>query len=209
MMEVLDLKKMQHELRKRLAYPYRWGRIQNDSADQQTAFIYHTTQFDQLQHQAASLPQSLQNYAYNRWLNFWSAKAVEQIFGNHPAVTPHRNPYHKTIDFYLQKIPFDHKTTIFPKGYEKNLEYAQNNQSELLHWLYENQSQQSRKYLQNRIFIVLYNTQRPSEHWKLKAEILLIQQKIIEYLSTFDLRHMVKLSGRSTGVYADIIWIIR
>jgi len=61
----------------------------------------------------------LKNYALNRWYNFWSAKTIENIFGEHKNIKPHLNSKDKLTDFYIKNIPFDHKTTIFPKVLKK------------------------------------------------------------------------------------------
>jgi|GEM_PF-4648903 len=38
----VDPVKIEVELKKRLAYPHKWGRKQNDEFDKLTNFIYHT-----------------------------------------------------------------------------------------------------------------------------------------------------------------------
>ena len=73
------------ELKKRLAYPYKWGQKQNDNFDKQTNFIYHTFSFKELlseidkRFKSNSNYSSFFNYTINRWFNFWSAQAVENI----------------------------------------------------------------------------------------------------------------------------------
>ena len=55
------------------------------------------------------------------------------------------------------------------------MDYAKNNPAELIQWLYSNQSQEGRKHLKNRLFLVLVDKNK--EHWKLKAEISLLKKE--------------------------------
>ncbi len=81
-----NLQKIETELKKRLPYPYKWGRKQNNEFDKLTNFIYHTFLFDDVIKEINSRFKkdkehlNISNYALNRWYNFWSAQAVEKIF---------------------------------------------------------------------------------------------------------------------------------
>jgi hypothetical protein len=126
-----DLFKIEKELKKRLDFPYKWGRKQSDNWDTLTNFIYNTFSFDTLLKRIEYFDEDLQNYALNRWYNFWSAKAVESIFATHPNVEPNINIYDKLVDFKINNIPFDHKTSVYPKGYGKPIVYAKKTKSTL------------------------------------------------------------------------------
>src|SRR5690606_6507520 len=104
---------------------------------------------------------------------------------------------------------FDHKTSVFPKGFQQTIEYALNNKKSLIEWFYNNQSQEGRKHLKNRLFIVLYNRQNPEEHWKLKAEILLIKNRIDSYLQNFSEQALTSLQIAENKIVSDIIWVIK
>jgi len=54
---------------------------------------------------------------------------------------------------------------VFPKAFGKDYAYAKENKKELIEWLYNNQSQQGRKHLENRLFICIFDTKN-GEHWK-------------------------------------------
>lgn len=206
-MQKIDLNRLQIQLKKRLDFPYDWGRKQTDNWDRKTNFIYETRTFSELQEKVKGFDTQLQNYAFNRWLNFWSAKGIEQIFAESSKVTPNINEFDKLKDFDIQDIPFDHKTSVFPKGFGKDLDYALNNKRELIEWLYKQQSQQGRKHYKNRIFVVLYD-KTYNEHWKLKAEIMLIKNKIENYLEDFSPEKLEKFYFEGEEVFSDIIWII-
>ncbi len=204
----MNLSFLETELKKRLQYPYRWGRKQEDSWDYKTNFIYKTNTFKELLAKTSTFNTNLKDYALNRWYNFWSAMAVESIFTKHPNIIANTNKYDKLIDFKIDTIPFDHKTSVYPFKYPNNLSIALNNKKDLIKWLYKNQSQESRKHLKNRLFIVLYDTQT-KKHWKLKSEITELQKIIDTYINSFNKKNLIALDFGEGTVLSDIIWFVR
>lgn len=206
---------LEKELKKRLKYDYVWGRKQTDSFDGQTNFIYKIAEFETLLEKIDTTfkdhPQfnNFKNYSLNRWYNFWSAKAVERIFFEHEKVKSHSNSKDKFIDFYIENIPFDHKTTVLPKGFKKSIPYTVSHKQELIEWLYTNQSTQQRKHFENRLFIVLIDFDNPTCHWKLKAEISWLKSLISTYLINFKRSKLQRISIENKTVYSDIIWAIK
>lgn len=203
----LSLYDLEIQLQKRLKIPYSWnGKKQNNHDDTLTNFIYHSPCFLLIQSEIEKLPKPLQSYAWNRWYNFWSAKGVESIFTQQKNIFPEANSKNTERDFYIDSVPFDHKTTVFPKGFKKNFDYAQKNPEELVQWLYENQSQQQRKHWKNRFFIVLFDSHK-GEHWKVKSQLLLLHKKISKELQSFSLDKCVCFNKNGEKRYAGIIWI--
>ncbi len=210
----LDLTYIENQLKQRLPYPYQWGKKQNDKWDNYTNFIYDFLSWEAVVEAMKATTEAyglnkreLFNYAANRWFNFWSAMAVEQIFTEIDGVTPSLNHKDRLVDFNLRGIDFDHKTSVFPEAYKQTFYYAQHHHEELLYWLYKNQSQQQRKHLENRLFIVTYA--EDGEHWKLKAEIRLLKQCIQKYVSTFDASKLEQLQLNNKSIYSDIIWAVK
>lgn len=201
----MDFARVENELKKRIVHPYTWGRKQSDEWDLLTNFIYTTYSFEKLQEKVSSFDTHLKNYALNRWYNFWSAQAVENLFGLHQKVNPNRNKFDKLIDFSIEDISFDHKTTIFQKGFGQSADFAKNNPQKLVEWLYENQSQEGRKHLKNRLFIVLLD--KNNQHWKLKSEINLLKTAIDNYVENFDSNKLIKLKIENNDIQSDIIWV--
>lgn len=204
----MDLEQIQAELKKRLNYPYKWGRKQSNSWDRQTNFIYKVSRFNQLLIETENYSRELTDYALNRWYNYWSAMAIESIFTSHENVVANKNKYDKLVDFKLNSIPFDHKTSVFPKGFGQSFEYAVRNKEELIKWLYENQSQQGRKHLKNRLFLVLCDSQG-GNHWKIKAELYIMKEHIDTYVRDFREGNLTCLNYGAGEIYADIIWITK
>ncbi len=214
----MDLLKTESELKKRWPYTYHWGQKQNDFWDDLTNFIYKTDSFDQLlkETEKAFLKyksdidrQIFFNYAANRWYNFNSAMAVEQIICSVPGIEPALNPHDRLVDFTINGIRFDHKTSVFPEGFKKDIEYALNNKKELIKWLYANQSQQKRKHLDNRLFIIVYA--HDGKHWKLKAEIGWLKDIILNYAKNFNKDNLIRLKLKDNGevTLSDIIWAVK
>jgi hypothetical protein len=206
---------LEKELKKRLDCPYVWGRKQADDFDKQTSFIYKTFLFKELLEKIESnfcdslKYNELKNYTLNRWFNFWSANAVETIFCEDINVTAHKNSKDKYTDFYISTIPFDHKTTIFPKGFAKSVPYAIEHKRELIGWLYNNQSSQKRQHFKNRLFLIVLDSNNPSQNWKLKSDILWLQKIVSTYLSTFDAQNLESFYFQNQLVKSDVIWAIK
>ncbi|XOB46395.1 MAG: hypothetical protein ACKKMV_03015 [Candidatus Nealsonbacteria bacterium] len=202
------------ELKKRLKYPYRWGRKQTNFYNGKTNFIYKISDFDELlkeinrRFKGSVNYKDFFNYTLNRWYNFWSAKAVEKIFCSMPNVNPFFDKKNKLVDFEIQGVSFDHKTSVFPKNYPKDLVYAQKNPTDLIKWLYENQSQQQRKHLKNRLFIILYSNS--GTHWQLKAEVQWLKDLIKDYVKSFNPKNLYKFNFEPNSItLSDIIWAIK
>lgn len=209
----LELKNIEIELKRRYPYPYKWFRKQNDAWDNYTNFIYHTPDWDTLIRKLAILvethdfdKQQIFQYAANRWYNFWSARAVEHIFSEMDGIEPVAEKKDSEKDFFLCGIPFDHKTSVFPKQFKKSFAYAQTHKTELIEWLYKNQSTQKRHHFKNRLFIVVYAEN--GEHWKLKAEIGLLKKSIQKYVAGFNREQLHSLTfANNQQALSDIIWV--
>ena len=209
-----ELSNIEKELKKRLTYPYKWGRKQNDEFDKLTNFVYRIPSFEEVLKEIASRfrkdkeHQNIANYALNRWYNFWSAQAVEKIFCSLPNVKPALDEKDRLVDFTIDGFTFDHKTSIFPKNFPYTINEAIKKTDQLILWLYKHQSQQQRKHLKNRLFIVLYSAD--GEHWKLKAEISWLQERIEKYMEGFNPHYLIKFDlEKNQETISDVIWAIR
>jgi hypothetical protein len=208
----LNVAAIETELRKRTRYKYSWGRKQNNAFDCLTNFIYRIDKFDALiQHIQSEFHnhkdiKAIGNYAVNRWYNFHSAMAVEQLFCAHPRVKKFETSKDKFCDFYIDNIPFDHKTTVFPKQIVWNKSQCKLFPERLAKWLYDNQSNEQRQHFANRLFIVLYN--KNGAHWKMKAELTLLNNVINQYLDAFDANKLIRLSfPDKKTILTDLIWV--
>ena len=205
----------ENELKKRWTYPYQWGQKQNNQLDKASKFIYQIRTFDELIKRLKEEFDRVENfnelfhYSINRWYNFRSARAVEHFFCSFENVDANKDRYDKLIDFTINGISFDHKTSVFPKGFKKDFNYCLNNKRELINWFYENQSSEGRQHFSNRLFIVMYNLSG-TNHWHLKAELALLNKIIKSYVDNFNKDDLVKLKLKNgSEPLSDIIWVVK
>lgn len=210
----INLNDIEIQLKKRLTYPYKWGRKQNDQFDKLTNFIYRTFLFENVLREINTRfkkdkeHQNISNYALNRWYNFWSAQAVEKIFSSLPNVKPALDSKDRLVDFTIDGVTFDHKTSVFPKNFPYPINEAVKKTDELIKWLYKHQSQQQRKHLKNRLFVVLYSPD--GEHWKLKAEISWLKERIEKYMVGFNPNYLMKFNFEQGSItITDVIWAVK
>lgn len=222
---------------------------------------------------------AVQGYVLNSWYNHWSSILIEHIFKSCPEVVPTVGQI-KSLDFFINDIPFDLKVTYLPAEYikfkrkEKGLSVeltflkskakeakidfdkkakdtdiyyeiiekmenrgdhfcnsilsrlknekleilaeVQDNPKILAKWLYENQGEM-RFGSENRLFLVLVDTNDFNSSWKLKRNLDLLKPTIIKYLHNFshkkieDLRVTFNYKGKSQKFTAlsDIIFVVR
>lgn len=222
---------------------------------------------------------AVRGYVLNSWYNHWSSILIEHIFKSHPAVLPTVGQI-KSVDFFINNVPFDLKVTYLPaeyikdkrkeKGYPVELTFlkksaeeakivfdktakpvdifyeivekmkdrnddfcndvlttlknekleilkeAQDNPKMLATWLYENQGAM-RFGSENRLFLVLVDTDDFNSSWKLKRNLDLIKPKIMSYLDNFgtkqmdDLKVNFKFKGKPQTFTAltDIIFVVK
>jgi len=222
---------------------------------------------------------AVQGYVLNSWYNHWSSILIEHIFKSHLTVLPTVGQT-KSVDFFINNVPFDLKVTYLPaeyikdkrkeKGYpveltflkkkaeeakiefDKNakpadifyeivekmkdrnddfcngvlttlknekleiLNEVQTNPKILATWLYENQGEM-RFGAENRLFLVLVDTENFNASWKLKRNIDLLKPTIISYLDTFstkkidDLKIAFNFKGKSQTFTAltDVIFVVK
>lgn len=209
-----SLQEIETELKKRTKFKYKWGRVQNNYDDDLTKFIYATRTFDDVINEVKSRfghridYKQLGDYTVNRWYNFWSAEALEFIFAQHPKVK-RAIAKDKFCDFFVDGVPFDLKTTVFPKSVRFHFRYAKAHPEKLALWFYEHQSGEQRQHFHNRLFLVLHKAFDPSLSWTLKAEISWLEQLINGYLDNFDAAKLMELQLADHRFRSDIIWGIQ
>lgn len=222
---------------------------------------------------------AVQGYVLNSWYNHWSSILIEHIFKSHHIVLPTVGQI-KSVDFFINDVPFDLKVTYLPaeyikakrkeKGYpveltflkkkaeEAKIEFdkkakpadiqyeivekmkdrdndfcnkvlttlknekleilreVQSNPKKLATWLYENQGEM-RFGSENRLFLVLVDTDDFSCSWKLKRNLDLLKPAIIDYLDNFgtkqvdDLKVTFNFKGKPQTFTAltDIIFVVK
>jgi hypothetical protein len=278
----LDTEQLVSELFK-LKY-FEWGDYQNDLNKLLVSrYVKVCKSYDQLISKfEKEINPLVQAYVLNSWYNHWSSILIEHIFKSHKSVLPTVGQI-KSVDFFINDIPFDLKVTYLPseyikekraeKGYPVELTYlktkakesgihfdknakpsginyeiteklkdkndkfsiatlkklkdekieilkeTQKNSNILSKWLYENQSA-PRFGSENRMFLVLVDTNDFANSWKLKRDLQLLKPTIFNYLDKFKYNpnNAQKLSVKynfprnSTKEYmslADVIFVVK
>lgn len=222
---------------------------------------------------------AVKGYVLNSWYNHWSSILIEHIFKSHKIVLPTVGQI-KSVDFFINQIPFDLKVTYFPaeflreqrkgKGYPVELTYLKSKAKEigisfdkkakasdihyeileklkdrnteesletlnclkkqnlcivneckenpklLAKWLYKNQGEM-RFGSENRLFLVLIDTDDFSASWKLKRNLDLLKPAIHGYLDSFDRKSLndMKINftyqdkSKTYTAYTDIIFVVK
>lgn len=277
----IDIQQLVSELYK--LKNFEWGGDYQNSLDkylvsryvkvQNPSFDYLTSKFE------TEINPVVQGYVLNSWYNYWSSVLIENIFKSHSAVLPTVGQI-KSVDFFVEDIPFDLKVTYLPaeyikqkrkeKGYpveltflkqkakdaniiydkkaknadifyeitekmkDKNdtlcthvlqtlkseklaiLKETQENPKLLAKWLYENQGEM-RFGSENRLFLVLVDTDDFNNSWKLKRNIDLLKPTIVSYLDNFknkkieNLKVEFEFKGKPHGfsALADVIFVVK
>jgi hypothetical protein len=222
---------------------------------------------------------AVQGYVLNSWYNHWSSILIEHIFKSHTEVLPTVGQI-KSVDFFINDVPFDLKVTYLPAEYIKTrrkekglpveltflkkkateskiifdktakpadifyeivekmkdrnddfclevlktlkdekleiLQEVQDDPKILATWLYENQGEM-RFGSENRLFLVLVDTDDFINSWKLKRNIDLLKPTILTYLDNFktnkteDLKIEFEFKGKTKTFTAltDIIFVVK
>lgn len=260
---------------------FTWGGNYNNSLDKDlvSRYVKVYSSYDELVSKFNAINLDAQNYVLNSWYNNWSSILIEHIFKSHKKVISAIGKI-KSVDFFINDIPFDLKVTYLPKEYihqkrkerkiiselsflkqqakddnisfdinakEKDIEYeiiekmkdkddnfckntlkciketnllilqeAKDNPKQLAKWLYENQGEM-RFGSENRIFLVLVDSNDFNNSWKLKRNIELLKPKITKYLNNFiytkdnidDLKIEFNYKNKTYTTLTDIIFIIK
>jgi hypothetical protein len=257
-----------------------WGGDYQNSLDKYlvSRYVKVHTSYDILMSKFDNeISSAVKGYVLNSWYNHWTSILIEHIFKQHPAVLPTVGQI-KSVDFFINNIPFDLKVTYLPaeyikekrkeKGYPVELTYlkkkaqeakiafdkqskdsdiyyeivekmkdrgdkfcldvlaeiksgkmeilreAQNNSKTLATWLYENQGEM-RFGSENRLFLVLVDTEDFNNSWKLKRNLELLKPTIQNYLDKFDTNNVNNLQINFTykderySALTDIIFMVK
>ncbi len=166
-----------------------WGRVQGDDWDRASRFIYSTRTLDALRRETkrvvAEMGLPLRDfgcYVIRRWYNFHTHQAALDVILAHSRTRPEPDPFHHTVDFYLDGEGFDLKLTGLPRGFGRDLTYASAHPEELARWLYVHQSAQGRFHGANRFFVVLHDAADPGRTWELRRDFARLERVIHAFL---------------------------
>ena len=278
--QTLDTTQLVSELYK-LRY-FDWGGDYQNSLDKYLVSRYvkiHKSYDTLISKFETEINVAVQGYVLNSWYNHWSSILIEHIFKSHSSVLPTVGQI-KSVDFFINDVPFDLKVTYLPVEYIKDkrkekgfpveltflkkqaeiakisfdkkakssdifyeivekmkdrndafcsdvlatlknekleiLKEVQDNPKILATWLYENQGEMRFGY-ENRLFLVLVDTEDFNNSWKLKRSLDLLKPTILSYLDNFknkkiaDLKVTFGYKGKPQPFTAltDIIFVVK
>lgn len=182
--------------------------MQNNVYDKNSNFIYKMKTLDDCLREIDRLKVD-KNYALHRWYNYMTSKYCEEIFCDCGAVKE-SNIYNHDIDIYINNIPFDVKLTVYPAKL-RNRPYDLSTRSGkncMIGWYYSNQSQESRKQLLNRLYVVC-DGRTSHDNMVMKSNFTLMREKIKEYMESVKTDGLNEVSfnenGKAYCLKSDII----
>lgn len=157
-----------------------WGVVQGQLDGKiQREYVRKFARYDDLVRGVADkLHAEITNYVIASWYNHWSTVLIEDHISLHPNVVPTIKNI-AGVDLFLMDTKFDLKMTDLPKSW--TTENAVADPRSLAKWLYENQGQQ-RFGADNRLYIVLIDTEDASQSWRLKREVDVVYPQIDAFL---------------------------
>jgi hypothetical protein len=166
-----------------------WGRVQDDSWDGRSRFIYRVRTASGVREQAERVAAEhgldrtdFVHYALRRWFCFWGARLAELLFLEHPGVRP-GPPRHHEIDFTIDEVPFDLKTSEVPRIFLGSVKDLATNPGKLASWLYEHQSREGRYHSANRLFLLLVDPDEPESAWRLRGDVAALRAAIGRFMA--------------------------
>lgn len=173
---------------------FSWGIVQGllDNKIQAQYVRNHVRYDDLVRDVRKQLHDDVTSYVICTWYNHWTTVLIEEYVSQHRNVIPALKKV-KGVDIFFDGQPFDLKTTYLPKEYEYSEAVA--NPRALIIWLYENQGEQ-RFGEDNRLYVVLYDSQKPEDSWKLKRDFELIENRVDNFFDN------EKISGQDEIVFS-------
>ncbi len=127
---------------------------------------------------------TIKSYTLCTWFNHWSTVFLEDLICKNKNIVPIIKKV-KGVDVIWNEQPVDIKVTNLPKEWfkdKKTIGDAINNPILVAKYLYEYQGE-GRFGDENRLFILIYDKNNPSESWKIKRDYNLIKEKVEEFFS--------------------------
>lgn len=185
-------------------------KMQNNYMDKRTNFIYRCETLEECLRQI-QITEVDKEYALHRWYNYMTSIACEYLFCEFGAVHD-EDVYNHDVDIYINGIPFDVKLTIYPaklshRPYDLKTRTGKN---EMIKWYYTNQSQQARKQMLNRLYVVC-DSKDAYECLIMKSDFTTLRKKISAFMSYSINNGVNKINiidnGITYSLQSDIIYI--
>lgn len=185
-------------------------KMQNNYLDKRSNFIYNSPTLEECLNEIRRTGVDEQ-YALHRWYNYMTSIACEYIFCDYGAVHD-EDVYNHDVDIYIDNIPYDVKVTIYPAKLN-NRPYdlkTRSGKDQMIKWYYANQSQQARKQMLNRLYVVC-DGRNAYECLVMKSDFAILREKISAFME-YCLQNGVNQifitdNGVTYSLKSDIIYI--
>ena len=163
-----------------------WGMVQGDvDSHIQSNYVRKFYKYDDIVSAIrANLYKSIESYALSSWFNHWSTVFLEDLINENKNVIPIIKKV-KGVDIIWNEQPVDIKVTNLPKEWFKDgydIDHAIKNPKVVCKYMYELQGAQ-RFGDDNRLFVIIYDKNKPEESWKIKRDYDLIKSKINDFFN--------------------------
>ena len=201
---------LEQDLKKCLSLINADWKMQNNYMDRRSNFIYKCNTLEECLKQI-QITGVDKEYALHRWYNYMTSIACEYLFCEFGA-THDEDIYNHDVDIYINGIPFDVKLTIYPaklshRPYDLKTRSGKN---DMIKWYYANQSQQARKQMLNRLYVVC-DGKDAYECLIMKSDFSILRQKISAFMSYSIKNGVNKINiidnGITYSLQSDIIYI--
>ncbi|TCG11958.1 hypothetical protein [Mycoplasma todarodis] len=97
---------------------YQWSGIFDNNLDKDIVnnFVKKDSSFSKFESHFVEIQEKAKNYAISSWYNNWTTIFIENIFNTQPIITPAIGRI-KSIDFFVDKTPYDLKVTMLPNKF--------------------------------------------------------------------------------------------
>lgn len=174
-------KRLEKDLKKTMDIISANWKMQNNYNDKLSNFIYKMNSLDECLVEIERTGVN-KEYALHRWYNYMTSIRCEYIFCEYGAVHD-QDKYNHDVDIYINGVPFDVKLTVYPaklshRPYDLSTREGKN---ALIKWYYANQSQQNRKQMLNRLYVVC-DAPNSYENMVMKSNFELMRERISAYM---------------------------
>ena len=202
------MSKIEDDLKKTLTLISSDWDMQNNKNDKETNFIYKVKTLEECL-KLIDKNGVDKEYALHRWYNYMTSIQSEYIFCEFGAIHE-KNIYNHDVDIYINGVPFDVKLTVYPKKLsDRPFDLStRKGKNEMIKWYYENQSQEGRKQLINRLYVVCDSIDS-EECMKMKSDFDLMRKVISDYMEVAKVKgvhqQVISDNNRKYLVRSDII----
>ena len=203
-------KQLEEDLKKTMEIISASWNMQNNSYDKASNFIYQMKSLNECLREIERRNVN-REYALHRWYNYMTSIQCEYIFCEYGAVHD-TNKYNHDVDIYIDDIPFDVKLTVYPaklssRPYDLTTREGKN---EMIRWYYANQSQQNKKQMLNRLYVVC-DARSPYENMVMKSNFDLMRRRIADFMQNVKSNGLNEIvitdCGRDYKLMSDIIYL--